>query len=213
MIKKFFKVLSILFKVLSILFVVPWVCIACYWLIFESAAWVARGGFCEESSLQTIATDFIGKYGNEYAAYPLISYLIDLPDPGGEFNTVKNILRLYRRYPRSRKAYLAAITYGILDKETKHLNRILLISIIEEITNYSFGYYMVIYEMPPPVDRIMPIKDNSFEIKRGMKNIREWWEVCNSVKLAKSCYAPKVNSMRKKKNNSEPRKSQVSPLY
>lgn len=193
-----------LIKVLIIIIAAPYTCMVAYWLVFDAAIYLAWSGLQAEGPIAIYAVNFLGKHGDEYAAYHLISYLRDIPESTMEFDQIKNILRLYKRHPRSRRAYLAAITYGILDKDTKHYNRILLINILEEITNYSFGYYMVIYEMPPPVDRIMPVTDNSFEIKRGLENIREWWEVCNSVKPVKSCYTSKVNSMRMKKNNPEP---------
>jgi len=110
----------------------------------------------------------MAKYGNRYFAFDLIYYLRVKNEPfyHEAANHDITLIKLYKKYPDMREAYLAALVEAILDSRTTNFNRIQMIVILEKITGIKFtgqGDKRVEYEMLKPYTQ------------RGIRNIADWW--------------------------------------
>lgn len=149
-----------------IFFVLPFLCLSLYMLVFDYAimfSWIGGDDvFTHESN------DMLGKHGDEIAAFHLIAYLRKLDPTQSDENHVKNIVRLYKKNPAAREAYLAYIVSGILDSDI-HYSRVQLIRTLELLTGEEFGYYM-----SGCSNREIP-EEAKPQIEQGLENVRLWW--------------------------------------
>jgi len=122
--------------------------------------------FCAEP-FQQVANDFMGAYGNRYFAFDLIYYHREEKD---SFYCTENgheeaLYRLYDRYPGMREEYLAAIVEGILDQETKAINRSQLFWDLWQLTEVDF------LEIPERAH----YEDMGPYFLDGSRNVADWW--------------------------------------